>query len=61
MTSSEELREVFNDVKTTVDSLTCDIADAFQHNKIMEARKLLIEFKYFDNVLEKLKDRLPPT
>ena len=60
MTTTDELRSVYDDIKSRVDALTRDIAEAFHQKSIDSAKTLLVKFKYFDNVLEKLKERIPP-
>nr|CAB3254160.1 iron-sulfur cluster co-chaperone protein HscB, mitochondrial-like [Phallusia mammillata] len=58
--SIPEKRKVFNDVKLIVDDLTIKIAESFHGEDIQKAKQHLISYKYYDNILQKLKEMLPP-
>ncbi|CAK8677622.1 unnamed protein product [Clavelina lepadiformis] len=59
--SVDALRGIRNEVSAYVGSLTDKISDAFANDNISVAKACLISFKYYDNILEKLKERLPPS
>jgi len=60
MDMDHELRAIYDDLSARVDALTNEISDAFQNDDAASAKSLLIKFKYFDNLLHQLKERLPP-
>ena len=60
MDSQDKLQSVYDDLSNRVNTLTSEISDAFQRDDATTAKALLIKFKYYDNLLNQLKERLPP-
>ena len=58
--SNEELQSIYDDLSARVEKLTSEISEAFQQDDAKTAKALLIKFKYFDNLMQQLKERLPP-